>query len=87
MIAELNDCKVFTVYEAKLVELINASLALNSHKIFNCVKNCKYLETLIDLMFKFEYCNIFGMMLEKLFLMIFRTERLINEEIKHFIFC
>lgn len=27
------------------------------------------------------------MMLEKLFLLIFRTERIINEEIKHYIFC
>ena len=27
------------------------------------------------------------MMIEKLFLLIFRTERLINEEIKSYIFC
>jgi len=87
VVAELAKCKGFTVYEAKLVELVNAMVTLNSHKIFNCVKNTKYFEVLVDLMFRFEYCNIFGMMLEKLFIVVFRTERMINEEIKHYIFC
>jgi hypothetical protein len=73
MILELSKSKTFTIYEAKLVELINSTILLNSHKIFNCVKNLKYFEILFELMFRFEHCSIFSMMIEKLFIFIFRN--------------
>ncbi len=54
-------------------------ISISSHKILDIVKQTKFFECLIALLFKFHECNILHMLIEKSFLHIFISDRIIYD--------
>jgi hypothetical protein len=62
-------------------------ISISSQKVLSSVKETKFFECLIALLFRFPECNILHMLIEKSFLHIFISDRAIYEQYKKYLFC
>jgi hypothetical protein len=71
----------------KTLELLCHSVSLSSKNILSTIKRTKYLEMLLDLLFRHENSNITHTLIERTFLHLFVNEKKFYEEYKYYIFC
>lgn len=77
----------FTVEDFKVLELLCHCVTLSSPNVFRAVQKVNFFSVLLDLMAKFEQANILHGLIEKLFAIIFKTDRSIGEAYKVHLFC
>lgn len=76
-----------SLYSFRLLEVFCHSTSLVSFRIFEKVKECRFYEKLIELLFKNENCSILHMLIERAFLHVFVTEKHIYDLYKKYLFC
>ena len=71
----------------KILEVLCHSISLSSNLLMATIKKNKFFESLLDMLFKHEECNIAHTLIERAFLHIFVSEKMYYEEHKLYLFC
>ena len=84
MVAKTNK---FTLYNSKLLDIFIPVVELSSQKISKIVKDSKFLDNLMALMFKFPNLSILHKQIERAFFAVFCSDRGVCEEYRKYLFC
>jgi hypothetical protein len=85
--AEIARTNRLTNYHSRLIEIFMPAIELSSFKISQIVRDSKFLENLLSLMFKWPNLSIVHKQVERAFCAVFCSERRVCEVYRKYLFC